>query len=97
VDPRAVMDAVVKRKISSPRRESNPRTLIVQPLAQCYTLYDSLFPVTPHPGRFVSFYGSVGSKLSLREGISVLVLESKIFPGPPPPNPFPNWNSHAPP
>jgi hypothetical protein len=31
VDPRAVLDAVVKRKIPSPRRESNPRTPIVQP------------------------------------------------------------------
>jgi hypothetical protein len=26
--PRAVLDAVVKRKIPSPRRESNPRTLM---------------------------------------------------------------------
>jgi hypothetical protein len=32
VSPRAVLDAVVKRKILSPRRESNPRTLIVQPV-----------------------------------------------------------------
>jgi hypothetical protein len=31
VGPRAVLDAVVKRKISSPCRESNSRTLIVQP------------------------------------------------------------------
>jgi hypothetical protein len=30
VGPRAVLDAVVKRKIPSPRRESNPRTPIVQ-------------------------------------------------------------------
>jgi hypothetical protein len=30
VGPRSVLDAVVKRKIPSPRRESNPRTLIVQ-------------------------------------------------------------------
>jgi hypothetical protein len=37
VDPRAVLDAVVKRKIPSPRRESNPRTPIVQPVAQRYT------------------------------------------------------------
>jgi hypothetical protein len=29
---RAILDAVVKRKIPSPRRESNPRTPIVQPL-----------------------------------------------------------------
>jgi hypothetical protein len=31
VDPRDVLDAVVKRKIPSPRRKSNPRTPIVQP------------------------------------------------------------------
>jgi hypothetical protein len=34
---RAVLDAVVKRKIPSPRRESNPKTPIVQPAAQRYT------------------------------------------------------------
>jgi hypothetical protein len=34
VGPRAVLDAVVKRRIPSPRRESNPRTPIVQPVAQ---------------------------------------------------------------
>jgi hypothetical protein len=33
VGPRAVLDVVVKRKIPSLRRESNPRTPIVQPLA----------------------------------------------------------------
>jgi hypothetical protein len=33
VDPRAVPDAVVKRKIPSPRRKSNPGTPIVQPVA----------------------------------------------------------------
>jgi hypothetical protein len=37
VRPRAGLDAVVKRKIPSPRRESNPRTPIVQPVAQRYT------------------------------------------------------------
>jgi hypothetical protein len=34
VGPRAVLDAVVKRKIHSPHQKSNPRTLIVQPIAQ---------------------------------------------------------------
>jgi hypothetical protein len=34
---RAVLDAVVKRKIPSPRRESNLRTPIVQAVAQRYT------------------------------------------------------------
>jgi hypothetical protein len=37
VGPRAVLEAVVKRKIPSPRRESNPRTPIVQPVALRYT------------------------------------------------------------
>jgi hypothetical protein len=37
---RIVLDAVVKRKIPSPRRESNPRTLIVQPVAQRYIDWD---------------------------------------------------------
>jgi hypothetical protein len=34
VDPRAVLDAVVKRKIPSPCRESNPGTPIVQTAEQ---------------------------------------------------------------
>jgi hypothetical protein len=37
VGPRAVLDAVVKRKIPNLRRESNPRTPIIQPVAQRYT------------------------------------------------------------
>jgi hypothetical protein len=37
VGSRAILDAVVKRKISSSRRESNPRTPIVKPVAQRYT------------------------------------------------------------
>jgi hypothetical protein len=37
VGSRAILDAVVKRKIPSPRRESNPRTRIIQPVAQRYT------------------------------------------------------------
>jgi hypothetical protein len=37
VGPRAVLDSVVKRKIPSLLRESNPRIPIVQPVAQRYT------------------------------------------------------------
>jgi len=33
VGSRAVLDVVVRRKIPSPLRESNPRTLIYQPVA----------------------------------------------------------------
>jgi hypothetical protein len=36
VGPRAGLDAVEKRKIPSPRQESNPRTPIVQPVAIRY-------------------------------------------------------------
>jgi hypothetical protein len=32
VGPRAILDIVVKRKILSPYQESNPRTLIIQPV-----------------------------------------------------------------
>jgi hypothetical protein len=39
--PRAGRDAVVKKRIPSPRRESNPRTPIIQPVAQRYTDYYS--------------------------------------------------------
>jgi hypothetical protein len=37
VGPRTVLDAVVKRNIPSPRRESNHGAPIVQPVAQRYT------------------------------------------------------------
>jgi hypothetical protein len=45
VGPRAVLDTVVKRKIVSPRRESNPRTPIVQPAVQRYTDFNSKYYV----------------------------------------------------
>jgi len=38
VGPRAVLDAMVKRKIPSPHQELNPTTLIVQPVVQHYTV-----------------------------------------------------------
>jgi hypothetical protein len=44
VGTRIVLDAVVKRKIPSPRRESNPRIPIVQPTAQRYTDCDITAP-----------------------------------------------------
>jgi hypothetical protein len=37
VGTRAILDAVVKRQIPSHRQESNPRTPIVQPVAQRLT------------------------------------------------------------
>jgi hypothetical protein len=60
VDPRAILDVVVKRKIPSPYQESNPSTLIVQPGGQCYTNCAIMAPfkangmwcsqATTHPG-----------------------------------------------
>jgi hypothetical protein len=41
-DPRDGLDAVMKRKIPSPRRESNPKTPIVLSVAQRYA-YKILF------------------------------------------------------
>jgi hypothetical protein len=37
VGSRAVLDALVRRKFPKPRRESNPTTPIIQPVAQHYT------------------------------------------------------------
>jgi hypothetical protein len=53
VGPRAVLDAVVKRKIPSPRRESNPKIPIVQPVAlqvtgEKYKLWSSSLYNFPH-------------------------------------------------
>jgi hypothetical protein len=45
VGTRAVLDAAVKRKIPSPRRESNPRTPIAQPVAQRYTDWAIIAPL----------------------------------------------------
>jgi hypothetical protein len=42
VGPRAVLDAVLKRKILSYRRESNPRTPIVQLVAQYIVLVSTI-------------------------------------------------------
>jgi hypothetical protein len=44
VDLRAVLDAVVKRKIPSPHRESDPRTPIIQSVAQRYTDWAIMAP-----------------------------------------------------
>jgi hypothetical protein len=45
---RAVLDAAVKRKIPSPRRESNPRTPIVRPICDSKILMQIqiLFPLS---------------------------------------------------
>jgi hypothetical protein len=47
VGPRTVLEAVVKRKIPSPRRESIPRTPIVQSVAQRYTGWAITAPSLP--------------------------------------------------
>jgi hypothetical protein len=62
MDPRAVLDAVVNRKIPSPRRESNPRTPVVQPVAQSYTDWSVLFSFTgdcSETSKDTDLYGTV--------------------------------------
>jgi hypothetical protein len=53
VGPRAVLDTVVKRKIHSPRRGSNPRTPIVQPVTQRYTEELRICMCAAHPASSV--------------------------------------------
>jgi hypothetical protein len=56
VGPRTVLDAVAKRKIPSPRRESNSRTPIVQSVAQRYNdwvITDGGEWSVSRPGRFI--------------------------------------------
>jgi hypothetical protein len=43
VGPGAVLDAVVRRKIPSPFRESNPRAPIVQAVAQGNVMHEIFF------------------------------------------------------
>jgi hypothetical protein len=50
VGPKAVLEAVVKRSIPSPRRKANPRTPIVQAVAQRYTDW----PITTLSPAFVA-------------------------------------------
>jgi hypothetical protein len=59
VGPRAVLDAVVKRKIPTSHWESNPRTSIVQPVAQHYTTWAIMAPCN----REVSFISSAQNSL----------------------------------
>jgi hypothetical protein len=62
VGPRAVLDAMVKRKIPSPHRESNPRTPIVQPIemSQLHGVQSFLdkLTVTQLLKKFPDFYGN---------------------------------------
>jgi hypothetical protein len=53
--PRTVLDAMMKRKIPSTCRESNPRTPIVQPLAQRYTDWAISLLIIHSDCNFLSF------------------------------------------
>jgi hypothetical protein len=56
VGPRIVLDAVVKRKIPSPCRESNPRTPIVQPVAVFGLSNTGIVGSDPNRGMDVSVF-----------------------------------------
>jgi hypothetical protein len=66
VGPRAVLDAVVKRKIPNSRRESNHRTPIVQFVAQRYTDWAITALFIGHTDRKRTlYYNSVMSRYRL--------------------------------
>jgi hypothetical protein len=65
--PRTVLDTVVKRKIPSPRRESNPRTSIVQPIAQ-----EAKVITLPEPGKDPKFPQNL-------KPITLLFTTGKLF------------------
>jgi hypothetical protein len=74
VVPRAVLDAVVKRKIPSPRRESNPRTPIVHPVAQRYTDWaiTAIF-------LFMQYKRRRGLRSQPPLGVFGMTLETRVF------------------
>jgi hypothetical protein len=77
--PRAGVDAVVKRKIPSPRRKSNPRSPIAQPAAQRYTDWaiTALYCYFKQVVLFVIFLCnelSVGLRISSPQTASALFL-----------------------
>jgi hypothetical protein len=57
VGPRAILDAVVKRKIPSPCWESRPRTPIIQPVAWHYTDW-AITALRLHNEKFHNLYAS---------------------------------------
>jgi hypothetical protein len=67
VGSRAFLDAVVKIKIPSPRRESNPRTLIVQPVARFRILLDLKIKIYKTITSAVVLYGCETWSLTLSE------------------------------
>jgi hypothetical protein len=74
VGPRAVLDAVVKRKIPSLRRESNPRTPINQPVPQRYTDW----AITAPKMKGTPFYSAVpwvSNPCAIRRRTSVLARQ----------------------
>jgi hypothetical protein len=73
VGPRVVMDAVVKRKIPSPRRESNSRTPIVRPVASLYTDLTQCHAMKT--------YGGGGSGVQLHAFLTSKVVKVVSAPG----------------
>jgi hypothetical protein len=79
---RAGLDAVLKRKIPSSRRESNPRTPIVQSVAQRYTTELSrLFSVSKHHAMKI-FGGKAPCipQVAIRSGFNIILRERNLKP-----------------
>jgi hypothetical protein len=95
---RAVLDAVVEIKFPSPRRESNPRTPIVQPVAQSYLKrcpksYDTFIVLwnqricMDYENAFDNRYrytpGSIGSKWNSSKGLAEICQVRPVNTPPP--------------
>jgi hypothetical protein len=76
VGPRAVLDAVVKRKIPSPHRESNPDLPIVQPIASRYT--DWAIPAHKIISDIISKYPAIMEANSVSTDIYRFILCSEV-------------------
>jgi hypothetical protein len=75
--PRGILDTAVKRKIPSPRRESNPGTPIVQPVAQHYT--DTKIKIYKTVILSITFNGREIWSITLREEHRLVVFENWVL------------------
>jgi hypothetical protein len=80
VGPRAVLNAVVKRKIPSPHLESNPRTPIVQLIAQRYKLsrFIVVFKTARHCAPIMSHLNPISIITSCFALRPILILSSYL-------------------
>jgi hypothetical protein len=78
VSPRAVLDAVVKRRIPSPRRESNPRTPISYLKCVLLCMHLNLDKNTYDPINYPHVEDHTGTSQALKFSVGVLPVGTAI-------------------